>query len=431
MSRALRTFASAVLLAMGSRTVWAQRPLSLEAAQEEARRQAPDRGALDAHVQAAEAVAQPAGRVWRIDPELSASVFPGQVTGRPDESAWSVGARWTVDLSRSWVPRAAAAASDVTRAQFDRDDGLRMLDERVAIAFAEVALAQRLVERTARLRGLQATVADAEHRRLDVGDGTQLEADAADLDLAGARAAEEQVKGDLAVAQLRLARLLGRRDAGTLIVEDRPEPNDAPVAPDVGALTDRDPRVRAADAEVQAARFERQVSERLMRPMPTFGVDAGTQRREIPLGSFTGQPFTPTLSARWRDPEVSFSVTVPIPLFDRQREARARATARILEAEAQLAVVRSMVRNELQAAWEQLQAAQRAWQAVAATTAMIDRDTTFVEQAVRAGAFDAVTRTQTLRRLEEAGRRVDSALRDVRAARATWVRRTAELLPLR
>jgi PAS domain-containing protein len=67
----------------------------------------------------------------------------------------------------------------------------------------------------------------------------------------------------------------------------------------------------------------------------------------------------------------------------------------------------------------------RALQSVANTSTILDRDATFVEQAVRAGQFDATTRTQALRRLEESGRRIDAAVRDLRVARAVWVRRTS------
>jgi outer membrane protein TolC len=97
-------------------------------------------------------------------------------------------------------------------------------------------------------------------------------------------------------------------------------------------------------------------------------------------------------------------------------------------AEAKLRTARADVRAELASSWATLQAAARALQRVAPTGAMIDRDVTFVEQAVGAGAFDTLTRTLELRRLQEAGRRVDTAVRDLRAARAAWIRRIS-LLP--
>lgn len=428
MTRIVRFSITTLAAMLATSHVRAQQPLSLGAAQAEARQHAPEPPVLDAHMQGAEAIAQQAARAQRIDPELSAGVFPGPLTGRPDESGWTLGARWTVDVSKSWVPRGQSAAADVDRSRFEREDGLRVLDERVAIAVADVALGQRLVARAERLRDLQAIVADAEHRRLDAGDGTQVEADAADLDLAGARATVEQAGGDLSMTRARLARVLGRSDATNLVVEDPPESDETAVLVDLSALIDRDPRVRAAQAELSAAQFERQVAERLMTPMPTFGLDAGNQRRDIPAGSFQGVPLFPSVSATWTDPEVSFNIAVPIPLFDRQREPRARATARILAAQAQVAVARADVRSELGSAWEALQAARRALQAVAVIPALVDRDITFVDQAVRAGAFDALTRTQALRRLDESGRRADAAVRDLRTARAAWSRRTASLV---
>jgi hypothetical protein len=71
------------------------------------------------------------------------------------------------------------------------------------------------------------------------------------------------------------------------------------------------------------------------------------------------------------------------------------------------------------------QAASRALEVVMSAPATIDCDVAFVEQAVRVGAFDAVQRTQALRRLVEAGRSADTAVRDFRAARAAWLRRAA------
>jgi hypothetical protein len=80
------------------------------------------------------------------------------------------------------------------------------------------------------------------------------------------------------------------------------------------------------------------------------------------------------------------------------------------------------VSAELQVAWDAFVAAARAVQTVAATPAILNRDAGFIEQAVRAGQFDASTRVIALRRLEDAGRRLDVAVRDLRAARAAWVR---------
>ena len=403
----------------------AQRPLSLADAQAEARAHAPETAELDARVGGAEAQAAQARRRFRTDPEISGSLFQGALIGRPDEHTWSIGASQLFDISGSWKPRAASADADLDRARLDREDGLRALDQRVAGAVADVALAQRLVAWNERITALAQLAADAARRQFDVGQASQFDADAAALDLAGAKSATEQGRGDLDRAKWRLARLLGRQTTD-LSVEDPPETAELPIAPEFAALVDRDPRVRAAEAEVRAARFENDMFQRLITPSPIFGIDYSRVRRDIPAGSFAGTALAPGLTANWADSELLFSVGVPLPLFNRQRENRARTTTRMLAADARMRIAQADVRAELESSWADLQTAARAYRALAPTSEVIMRDAQFVEQAVQAGAFDTTTRTQALRRLEDAERHLDTAVRDVRTTRAAWIRRSLQ-----
>ena len=405
----------------------AQQPLSLTAAQAEARARAPEAAELQARIAGAEAIALQAGRVFRDDPTISSNLFRGSLVGHPDESAWDLSFKQPIDISGSWKARAGAAAANLARTRFEGEDGLRALDERVAVAFADVALVQRQLTRTDRIVELQRIAAEAARRQLEVGTAPQIDADAAALDLAGALMTLEQTHGDLDRSRLHLARLLGREIASDLVVEDSPEPAETPPAPQFAALVDRDPRVRAANADLETAHFEQQMFERLVNSPLTFGIDYGRKQSDIPLGAFTGVPLTGGLKANWTDSDLVFSVSVPVPMFNRQREPRARATARILTAEARVRAARADVRNEMETAWVAFQTAARALETVTGTSAIVDRDASFIEQAVRAGQFDATTRALALRRIEEAGRRLDAAVRDVRAARAAWLRRASGL----
>ena len=416
-------FIALALWTVSAADVCAQRVLSLAEAQSEARVAAPEVGELQARISAADAIAVQAGRRFRDDPTVSGSLFRGELLGHPDENAWSVSFRQPLDFSGSSRPRLASANADVSRAQFDRDAGLRLLDERVAVAVADLALAQRQVARALQLTNLARIAADAAHQQFDAGTAPHIDADSADLDLAGTLLTLEQTNGDLARSRTRLARLLGRLTPDALAVDDPQESEDVgPAAPDVAPLVVRDPRVRAAMAEIDAARFERDTFARLTRGPLTLGLDYGRERRDIPAGSFGGAPFASGLTASWADSDLVFNVTVPLPWFNRQLEPRARATGRLLAAEAALQRVRADVSAEIHVAWDTLVAAARAVQTVAATPAILNRDAGFIEQAVRAGQFDATTRVIALRRLEDAGRRLDVAVRDLRAARAAWMR---------
>ncbi len=422
--RRLAVLLVALLQCLAPNASAAAQALSLLDARAEARSHAPEVAELEARLRGADAVLGDAARVFRRDPWIEGSYSTGALTGSPDEHAVTVGVRMPVDISGSWTPRGASARADRNRAGYERDDGLRALDEAVAIALADVALAQRLARRAERVVTLWELALTAERERLRVGQGNQLDVDAAVLDAQGARASVAQTHGVLAQARARLGRLIGRDSTGDLTVEDPPEPAAAPSESVLIGVVDRDPRVLAAEAEARSRFLGLEMYERLMIPTPTLGVDVGWRRRDIPLGAFQG-PGTTGLSALWSEWEMGFTLSVPMPFFDGYREPRARALSLSYAAPARVATVRADVRSELEQAWSVYGSASGAHEAVAPGAAILERDFGLLEQAVRAGTMDAVVRANSLRRLEDAGRRVDLAVRDMRVARARWERRVA------
>ncbi len=401
-------------------TPLAQPPLTLAAAQAEARAHAPEAGELDARLRAASAIAGDALRALRTDPVLTGrygSAPPGDAAGR----SWGVGLSWSLDLSGSWTLRGASADAALRQATRQREDGLRALDEAVAVSVADLAFAQRQVNRSEHIAALLDVAADAAQRLLGAGQGSQLDVDAADLDLTAARASLAQARGARERARARLSRLLGRDADAGIVVDDQADPGDVPSPEQLSRLVDGDPRVRAAVAAVEAARLDLAMNERLLWPTPTFGVGVESLGREIPAAAFTGAP--PGLRARWTDRELVATLSLPLPLFDRRREQRLRARAHTWRADARLATSRADVLVELTQALVDLRSSAEAYRVVSSSETALDRDYRLVDRALRAGAIDTVTRTQTIRRLVEAGARLDAAARDLRVARARWVRR--------
>ena len=384
----------------------AAQAISLTDAQFEARAHAPEGAELDARLRGADAVLDDAGRVFRRDPSIQGSYSTGALTGSPNEHAATVGVRLPVDISGSWTPREGSARADRDRARYEREDGLRALDEAVAIAFADVALSQRLVERAGRVAALYELALSAETERLRVGQGTQLDVDAAELDAQGSRASVAEARGLLAQARVRLGRLLGRDSSTDLAVEDPTEPASARSESGIAATVDVDPRVLGSEAYARARSIEVEMYDRLMIPTPTFGIDVGWRRSDIP--------------PEW---QLGLTLSVPVPLFDGNREPRVRVLSLSYAASARVDTLRADVRSELEQAWIVYGAAVEALEAVAPSAAIVDRDFVLLEQAVRAGTMDAVTRALALRRLEDAGRRLDLAVREVRVAQARLERR--------
>ena len=424
-SRGLTTIAAIFFMAVAARAE-ERAPLALSVAQAEARDHAPDAAELVARVRGAQAIANDAGRALRSDPILSFTGRPNAVVGEPDEYGFDVGVAWTIDISGSWRSRERSALAELDRAKAGRENGLRALDEVVAVAVANVALEQRTIARLDKIVALHVVAVDASKRKLDAGEGNQLDVDGAALDLAGARASTARAGGSLGTARTELGRLLGRESYDNLIIEDPAETANGPSQTQLATLVDRDPRVQAARTEIRAADEELHMYERLMWPAPTVGVGYGFRRRAIPLGGFLG-PSAGSLSAAWSDSDIGFTLSFPIPILDRQTAPRTRADSRKWTAMARLESIRAHVRAELEGSAATYRAAAAALAALAQTPTIVDRDFELLDKAVRAGALDAVSRAQSLRRLEDAGRRYDTAVFEVRAARARWIRRTAGL----
>lgn len=394
-------------------------PLTLARAQTEARAHAPEAAELEGRIRGAEAIAADARRALRQDPSLSGNYRTGAPVGRPGESAVDLNLAFPIDVSGSWNLRGAAASAELGGAKLDREDRLHTLDEAVAVAVAEVAREQRALARARRLVSLQTFGAEAARKELQVGKGSQLDVDAADLDLAAARASLARASGSVTKSRIGLIRLLGRTSADGLVVED-PEESVAELAPtDISSLLPATPRVKSAEAELDAAKLTLALHERLIWPIPTLSLGYGWQRRDIPAGAFTSAA---GLSGAWTDQELGFGLSLPLPFFDRQREPRAHAFARIQSAEAGLTVVRADVRVRIETSWVGVKSATDALRELSGTPAILDREFDLLEKAVRAGALDAVARAQALRRLDEAGQRYDDGLFDLRAARASWLR---------
>jgi outer membrane protein, heavy metal efflux system len=398
--------------------------LSLSEAQTEARAHAPERAELDARLRAAQLSAEAASRVLRSNPSLTGTYAPGALSGHPDEQSWEVELSQKFDVSGSWSPRGRSAAADRDRVAQQREEGLRTLDEAVAIAVAEVARAQRAAERAGRIAKLQEIAAQAAQKELEVGQGNQLDVDAAGLALAAARANVPRAEGDLASARARLARLLGRVESGDLVVDEAGAAAPPPPLVSMAAVVDGAPQVRAADAEVRAARLELAAWERSAWPEVTLGAFYAQTRRDIPAGALHG-PASTGLSASWTDAEFGFRAGFPLPLFDRRQPERAAAAGRVVVAEALVTKARAEVREQVGSAWAALTAARRAFDALADTPRVVDREFALVEKSFRLGALDAVARAVATRTIQDASATYDGALRDLRVAEARWQRWTA------
>ncbi len=403
---------------VGVSPVRAEVPIELATAQLEARLHAPEAAALDVLVRNADAIARDAGRRFRTDPALSLDYATAALSGELAEQSLVAGLAWTVDLTSAPRQRQAAARAARERASYDQADGLRVLDQAVACALANLAFAQRQLYRANMLATLFESSSALTQRRGVNGVATQLEIDAAALDAIGARADVAHAKVEVEHARITLARLLGRSTQAGLVAADPDEPVDTAFSnPN---LVGEDPRIAAAAAALRSANSNVRLAGRSVFSTTTVGVDLGWASRGIPSSAFA----IPNVKASWEEWAVSVKMSVPLPLVDRRHEERTQAIVRREQVQTTASTTRVDVAAAIAAASFELAAAADVWNQVAPSTSILDRQAKVLTRAFEAGVIDALESAQALRRLVEGGRRLDLAVRDLRIARAEWRRQT-------
>lgn len=415
--RARSTIVMAVFLTHAASATAQPAPLTLAQAQAEAREHAPERATADADLAAAKARTSVAGR--RITHDPSAIGRYQQAAPDTSDRSWSVGVEWTLDVSGSWTPRGEAGRATVAAASELRTSALLDLDVEVALAYAELAGAQRRVARLTKMVELREVAMRIATRTRETGAGSQLDVDAATLDLRASQIDAANARGDLEVARARLARLIGRADRTGLAAADEIDTAPIPNVSVTDALVERDPRVRAAAAELLAAKKQSEAERMAVRPAITLGLEAGRVNTDIPAGAFSTMP---TLTGTWREWELGVQLTVPLPLFDRNRVARAGAHADVLLAEARLARIRADVRSGYAEVRARLASALDATNAAADIPAVIDREVQLLDKGLRAGGIELDAWALQARRLVEAGRSYDDTILGLRRTRAAWAR---------
>lgn len=391
--------------------------LTLAQAQAEAREHSPERASTDADVAAAKARASGAGPRFTNNPALLARF--AQEMPDADNRTWSTGIEWAINISGAWHSRRQAAQENVKSVTESRTSALLDLDVDVALAFAEVADAQRRVARFSKMVELREVAMRIATRFRETGSGNQLDVDAATLDLRGSQIDVANARGDLDVARVRLARLLGRPESSSLTVADEIDTAGVADVSVTDALVDRDPRVRAAASELRAAQLQAEAERRAARPDITVSIEGGRVGNDIPAGTFATMP---TLAGVWKEWEVNVQLSVPLPVFDRNVAARANANADVLVAEAKLARIRADVRSGYSEARARLAAALDAANGAADIPTVIDREVALLDKGLRAGGIELDAWAQQARRLIEVGRTYDEAIFGLRRARAAWAR---------
>lgn len=324
-----------------------------------------------AEATAARARLQGASLLSQTNPEFQGAVGPRLRDGASSvELGLGVSQRLEIFGQRGVRREAAEAQLSVSDARLE---ALRVeLAAEVRGAFARTLAAEQQLRLAEEGRTLADQSLKAAEERQVAGAASRIEVNTARVELG--RAAREVAlatqRRTVALAEFRL--LLGLEPPDELVLQGGLRPGFIPSAPSVEALVEhalaQRADVRAARSELEAARAEARLAAREALPSPRLGASYGLEEG--------AQIIQGTLS-------------VELPLLNRNQAARGVSAARVVQAEASLGATERLVRSEVGLALERYRAARAAAEVFSEDVlAALQQNLELVNEAYRAGKVD-------------------------------------------
>lgn len=383
----------------------AAEPLTLSGAVARALEQNPEVNRAAQEVKAAEAQLTGASRLLRDNPRLSASAGR-RSTVRGDAFDFGLELMQPLEIAGQRAARvdAAEAALLAARAELQNQRAEVAADARAA--FAGVLAGQAQVRAAESAAEFARKALAAVRERLQAGASTQLDVNAALVEVGRAQRELLSARRTLIASRAELALLLAHYPraelnlAGELeaVVEQmangRPTDLDAAVATALNQRAD----LAAAKASVAAAQAQLSVANRTAVPTPAIGVGYEQEGDEQVIQGLLG---------------------VELPVFDRNQAERGTAAARLSQAKIRLDALERRIPREVTSALERLEAARAAVQVFReGVSEAAQHSVDLVQEGYRAGKLDLFQLLLIQRNALESRRGYIAALEELAAAAA-------------
>ncbi|MDE2441772.1 MAG: TolC family protein [Betaproteobacteria bacterium] len=323
--------------------LWAQPPLTLELALDQALSRSPAIAAAIKEVQAAEGATRQAG-VWR-NPELSATVEDT----RPESRTTTITMDFPIELGGKRSARISAAEFATGVAAAELNHVRSNVRSHVIGAFFGVLIAQERTRLADSSVGIATRVADAVAKRVTAGKVSPVEETRARVDLAQAQLESVEAGSELQTARFALAAQLG--DGAPAFETVQGDVTKPPIRPGFAELVSQleaSPTIAMGLLEVERRKALADVEK--SKATPDFTLSLGN-KRDASIGR--------------NQAVIGFSV--PLPLFDRNQGAILEASRRADKAHDELQVVRLQLLGELQDASNRLAVANTSLHALQST----------------------------------------------------------------
>lgn len=308
----------------------AQETLTLERALALARDRTPSVLSARARIEEARARLAAASLLLRENPEVDAAAGWGGSSSDNSEKV-EVGIIQKLEIGGRRSARIEIARAELISTAADSENALRQALRSVTSSFFRAYQAQERVALASRAESIATEILETARRRHEAGDVAILDVNLAQAAVARARAEVHAARSTQSAAVGELRALLAfppeqeLRLGGDLQVSRAYDLQDL-----LAKATDR-PDIRALQSELDAANAEFRLGRALA--WPEFGIGGRYEREE-------------------GDDLVLGAVRLTLPLFDRGRNVRAEARARVHRLELELDAARRDVRREVSTALE-------------------------------------------------------------------------------
>lgn len=312
-------------------------------------KQSADVAALESEAVAKQSLAVQAGTI--SNPTLEVQGASGSLTGSPEERSVSIGVNQELPLNGKLRLRRNAVRYEAEAVLSQRDNAVRLLKDEVRTLALELVLVSKRQELAADQVKLSRDLVSITGERFKAGEIPELELNLAKVELARAESRLVEVELELTPLRIKLASVTALNENDINLSDRLSAPVKAPDSRDLvkHALVAR-PDLLALARECDKAETETRLAAAEALPNLTAGIFVQWQRDSTEVGG---------MSSTSSDTQLGVSLSMPIPVFDRNRGGRDAAQARLDAAGSRRLALERSIAAEVESAISRLSSAER------------------------------------------------------------------------
>jgi len=293
----------------------------------------------------------------RPNPTLDFEQTTGRFTGSAGETETSIGVALPLELGGKRRRRIEFAQAELEASEAEVANRERTLAADVRANYAEALAALRELETTENLNNLDSQTVRFVQARVNEGETAPIELNLLRVEVDRLRSRRALVEGRLKAGLIRLKNIAGIPPGEPLRLRENLATPELPAPPtSVEAATDIALRTRP---DLRLARLNEEMAQAGLRLARASGIPDVTAFSKYTVGRAVFDD-TPVGVLVDRDKLLTFGVSVDIPVFNRNQGAKAEFAAAISQARMRREFLESVVRSEVQSAFERYEAARAA-----------------------------------------------------------------------